>query len=73
MTNRVVHFDSFGIEYITEEVLSKIKDISTTHNICRIQSDDPIMCGFYCVAFIKYMIAGKTLLYCSNLFSHNDN
>ena len=26
----------------------------------RIQDDDSIMCRFYCIAFIKYMIAGKT-------------
>ena len=26
------------------------------------QSDDYIICGFYCIAFIEYMIAGKRLL-----------
>ena len=25
------------------------------------------MCGFYCIAFIKYMLAGKTLLDYINL------
>ena len=30
------------------------------------------MCGFYCIAFIKYMLAGKTLLDYTNLFSPND-
>ena len=30
------------------------------------------MCGFYCIAFIEYMIAGKTLLDYTNLFSPND-
>ena len=38
----------------------------------RIQSDDSNMCGFYCTAFIEYMIAKKTLLYYINLFSPND-
>ena len=36
------------------------------------QDDDPIICGFYCIAFIEYMIAGKTLLDYTNLFSPND-
>ena len=27
---------------------------------------------FYCIAFIEYMIAGKTLLDYTNLFSPND-
>ena len=30
------------------------------------------MCGFYCLAFIEYMIVGKTLLYYTNSFSPND-
>ena len=30
------------------------------------------MCEFYCVVFIEYIIAGKTLLDYTNLFSLND-
>ena len=30
------------------------------------------MCEFYCIAFIGYMFAGKTLLDHTNLFSSND-
>ena len=29
------------------------------------------MCGFYCIAFIEYILAGKTLLDYTNLFSPN--
>ena len=52
-------FHSFGIEYIPQEVLRKSK---ITHNIFRIQDDDSVICGFYCIAFIEYMIAEKALL-----------
>ena len=31
-----------------------------------------IMCGFYCIAFIEYMLAGKTLLDYTNLLFPND-
>ena len=31
-----VYFDSFGIEYVSQEVLNKIKDKSISHNIFRI-------------------------------------
>ena len=68
----VVYLDSFRIEYIPQEVLNKIKHKSITLNIFRIQDDDSIMCGFYCITFIEYMIAGKTLLDYINLFSAND-
>ena len=70
--NTAVYFDSFGIEYIPQEVLNKIKDKSNTHNIFRIQDIESIMCGFYCIAFIEHMLAGKTLLDYTNVFSPND-
>ena len=38
----------------------------------RIQSDNSIICGSYCIAFIKYMLAGKTLLDNTNLFPPNN-
>ena len=42
--NTAVYFDSFATEYIPQEVLSKIKDKSITHNTFTIQDDDSIMC-----------------------------
>ena len=50
----------------------KIKDKSITHNIFRTKDNESIMCGFYCIAFIEYMLAGKTLLDYKNSFSPND-
>ena len=67
-----VYFDSFGIEYVPQEILDKIKDKSITHNLFRIQDDNSILCGFYCIAFMEYMIVGKTLLDYMNLFSPDD-
>ena len=69
--NFAVYFDSFGIEYILPEVLNKIRNKSITHNIFKIQDNKSIMCGFYCIAFIEYILAGKTLLDYTNLFSPN--
>ena len=63
-----MYFDFFGIEYIP----NKIKEKSIIHNIFRIQSDNTIMCGFYYIAFIQYMIVGKGLLDYTNLFSPNN-
>ena len=38
--NTAVYFDSFGTEYIPQEVLNENKDKSITHNIFGIQADD---------------------------------
>ena len=67
-----MYFASFGIDYTPQEVLNKIKDKSITNNIFRKKDNESIMCGFYCIAFIEYMLAGKTLLNYTNLFSPNN-
>ena len=70
--NTAVYFDSFGIEYIALEVLNKIRDKSITHKIFRICDNKSNICGFYCIAFIQYMLAGKTLLDYTSLSSPNE-
>ena len=70
--NTAVYFDFFRIEFIPQDVLSKIKDKSVMHNIIRIQDDDCIICRFFCNVFIEYMILRKTLLDCTNILSPND-
>ena len=67
-----MYFDSFGIEHILQGVLIKIKDKSITHSIFRVQDDDSIICGFYCIAFIEFVLAGRNLLDYTNLFSPCD-
>ena len=66
------HFNSFGIGYVLQKVLNKIKDKSITCNIFRIQDNESIMCEFCCIAFVELMLAGKILLNYTNLFSPND-
>ena len=56
--NMAFYFDSFGIEYILQKLLNKIKNNSVLHTF-RVQSDDSVICGFYCVAVKEYIIAGK--------------
>ena len=56
------------MEYIPQEVLKKIRDKSITHNMFRIQDNESIMCGFYFIAFIEYMLAGKKLSDYTNSF-----
>ena len=75
-----VYFDSFGIEHIPKEINKFIRSKELGHavrndiksNIFRIQAYDSIMCGYFCIEFINYMLKGKTLLDYTNLFSPND-
>ena len=70
--NKVIYFDSFGIEHIPKEINKFINNNNIESNIFRIQSYDSIMCGYFCIELINYMLKGKTLLDYTNLFSPND-
>ena len=79
-TNKAIYFDSFGIEHIPKEINKFINNDMTKpsplklikSNIFRIQAYDSIMCGYFCIEFINYMLKGKKLLDYTNLFSPND-
>ena len=70
--NKVIYFDSFGIEHIRKEINKFIGNNNIESNIFRIQAYDSIMCGYFRIEFINYMLNGKTLLDYTNLFSPND-
>ena len=70
--NTAIYFDSFGTEHVPQEISNKMKDELINRNIFKIPADDFIMYRFYYIIFPEYMIAGKTLLYYTNLFSPND-
>ena len=72
-TNEFIYFDSFGIEHIPKEInkfIGSNKKIKA--NIFRIPAYDSIMCEYFCIEFINYMLKGKKLLDYTNLFSPND-
>ena len=69
---RTIYFDSFGIEHIPKEINKFIGNSDIKSNIFRIQAYDSIMCWYFCIEFINYMLKGKMLLDYTNLFSPND-
>ena len=36
------------------------------------QGNDSVMCGYFCIGFIDFMLKGKSLLDYTNLFSPNE-
>ena len=53
-----VYFDNFGVEHIPKEINKVIRnDIKS--NIFRIQAYDSIMCGYFCIEFVNYMLKDK--------------
>ena len=66
---KVVYFDSFWIECISKEIKKFIGNQKTIKNIYSKQAYDSIVCRYFSIGFISFMLKGKSLLGCTNLFS----
>ena len=70
--DNVTYFDSFRVEYISNEIRKFIGNKNIKTNVYRIQTYDLVMWGYYCIRFIDFMLKDKNLLEYTNLFSPND-
>ena len=67
-----INFDSFRVKHIQKEIKEFIRCKNIIMNIYRIQACDSIICGYFCIGFIDFMLKGKILLDYKNLFFPND-
>ena len=70
-SSNATYFDSFVIKYIPKETKNFIGNNNITSNIYRIQSYS-IMCGYFCIGFINFMLNNQSLTDFTNLFSRNN-
>ena len=70
--NNVVYFCSFGVKHIPKEIRKFIGKKNVKPNIYRIQAYASMMCGYFCIGFIDFMLKGKSLIDYTYLFSLND-
>ena len=54
--NDVTYLDSFGVEHIGKEIRTFISNKNIKTNVFRMQAYDSIMCGYFCVGFIDFML-----------------
>ena len=55
----VTYIDSFGVELIPKEIKKLIKNKNIITNIYRIQAYNSIMCGYFWIGFVDFMLIGK--------------
>ena len=77
LDNNVTYFDSFAVEHIPKEIKKFIETFSInkstiTKNIYRIQAYDSVMCGYFCIGFIDFMLKAKIFTDFTNHFSPNN-
>ena len=70
--NESFYFDSFGVEHIPEVIKEFIRNKTTKTtkaNFFRVQGNDSVMCSYFCIRFIDFMLAGKKLTDYTTFFS----
>ena len=70
--NNVIYFVSFGVEHIPKGIKNFIGNKNIITNIYTIQAYDSIMCRYFCIGIIDFMLKGKSLLGYRNLFFPNE-
>ena len=69
----VTYFNSFGVEHISKEIRESIENKNITTYIYRIQAYGSIICRYFCIEFIDFILKGKSLLKYTNLFSPSEH
>ena len=78
--NGIVFFDSFGVEHILEEIKefvdrpssSALQNKNIKANIFWVQAKNSVMCGYFCIGFIDFVLADKKLTDYNSLLSPHD-
>ena len=70
--NEVIYFDSLGVEHVPKEIKRFIRHKNIIKKIFRIQSDNSIMCGYFCIGFTDFVFAGRSLTNFIGFFSPYD-
>ena len=63
---------SLVVEHIPKEIKNFMRNKNIMTNIYSIQAYNSIVYGYFCIRFIEFILEGKSLLDCSNLFSPNN-
>ena len=63
---------SFGVEHVPEESKEFIGNKNIKTNIFRVQANNLIKCGYFCIGFIEFMLVGKTVISFTSFFSLHD-
>ena len=65
------YFDSLGVEHIPKGLKKIHWKQNFITNIYRIQAYSSIMCRYFCIGFLDFMLKGKSLLDYTNFIYPN--
>ena len=70
--NEIAYFEAFGVEYLPKEIKEFIINKNINANIFRVQANNSIICVYFSILLINFMLAGKKLTDFTSLFSPYD-
>ena len=70
--NEVIYFHGLGVEHVHKEIMHFTGNKNIKTNIFKIQADNSIISGYFCIGFVNYMLSGKTLVDYTSFFSPYD-
>ena len=70
--NEIFYFESFGVEHVPEEMKEFIGNKNMKVNIFRVKANNSVMCGYFCIGFIDFMLADRNLVDITSMFSPYD-
>ena len=68
----VTYFGSFGVKNFPKETKTFIENKNITTNISRTQAYNSIICRYFCIGYIDFVLKSKSLLDYTNLFYSNE-
>ena len=60
------------MEHVPEEIKEFVGNKNIIANIFRVQANNSVMCGYFCIGFIDFMLADKKLTDFTISFSSHD-
>ena len=68
----IVYFDSFGVGDVPDEIKKFVGNKNIIGNIYLVQANNSVMCGYFCIGFIDFVLVGKKLTDFTSMFSPYD-
>ena len=72
LNHNATYFNSFEVEQISKQIIKFIGNKNIKTNNFRIQANNSVMCGWFCIGFIDFMLKCKSLTDFTNLFLPNN-
>ena len=70
--SEIIYFHSFGVEHVPEKIKEFVGNKNIIADVFRVQANNSVMRGYFCIRFIDFMLAGKKLTDFTSMLSPYD-